>query len=224
MIDSKMITFLSLLALVCLAFLVVVVPVSLWSLVRGKVPTSLQPIREGLAEAALPMAFAVALVTTLGSLWLSQVEKLPPCELCWFQRIFMYPNAIILGIAMFRRDVSVRWYSLPLVVVGAAISTYHYLLERFPDNISYECTSETPCTTVWIWKYHFLSIPGMAWLAFVTIAVLLLLARPAAGRRTPDGTVAAAAGTPGGDDPWPADDRTAPAGADPVTPERELTR
>ncbi|MCZ7628858.1 MAG: disulfide bond formation protein B [Microthrixaceae bacterium] len=167
----------SLLAVLCVAFLVVVVPISLWSLARGRVPTALQPIRDGLAQAALPMAFAVALVTTLGSLWLSEVEKLPPCELCWFQRIFMYPNAIILGIAVFRRDVSVRWYSLPLVVVGAAISTYHYLLERFPDDISYECTTETPCTTVWIWKYHFLSIPGMAWVAFVTIAVLLMLAR-----------------------------------------------
>lgn len=219
-----MITFLSLLALLCVAFLVVVVPVSLWCLARRRVPPSLQPIREGLGQAALPMAFAVALVTTLGSLWLSEVEKLPPCELCWFQRIFMYPNAIILGIAMFRRDVAVRWYSLPLVVIGAGISTYHYLLERFPDDISYECTSDTPCTTVWIWKYHFLSIPGMAWLAFVTIAVLLLLARPAAGRRGATGSVEADTDDDHDLVARPADDRTAPSGAHPATPERELTR
>lgn len=172
-----MITFLSLLALLCLAFLVSVAVLSVWRLATGRLPSPIGEVREGIGQAALWMAFAVAATTTFGSLWLSEVEKLPPCLFCWYQRIAMYPNAVILGIAAFRRDVSVRWYSLPLVVIGAGLSTYHYLLERFPDSVATACTDDTPCTTVWIWKYHFMSIPAMAWLAFVTIAVLLLLAR-----------------------------------------------
>lgn len=188
MIDSDMITFLSLLALLCLAFLVVVVPVSIYSLIRGSVPESLQPVRDGLGQAALWMAFAVAATTTLGSLWLSEVENLPPCYLCWWQRAFMYPQVLLLGVAAPLHWLKVRWISLPMVVVGAGISTYHYLLERFPDDVASSCSTETPCTTVWIWKYHFLSIPGMAWIAFVTIAALLMLARPRARTGAEDTT------------------------------------
>ena len=189
MIDSRMITFLSLLALLCVAFLVVVVPISLWSLIRGRVPESLQPMRDALGQTALWMAFAVAAVTTFGSLWLSEAEKLPPCILCWYQRIAMYPNAVILLVAAIRRDAAVKWYTLPLVLIGASISTWHYLLERFPGSVPKMCTDEVPCETPWIWKYHFLSIPGMAWIAFLTIAVLVLLARPGGARRAADATV-----------------------------------
>jgi disulfide bond formation protein DsbB len=185
MIDSDMITFLSLLALLCVAFLVVVLVVSVVRLVTGSIPASLRPLREGVGQAALWMAFAVAATTTFGSLWLSEAENLPPCYLCWWQRGFMYPQVLLLGVAAPLHWLKVRWISLPMVVVGAGISTYHYLVERFPDDISTACSTETPCSTVWIWKYHFLSIPGMAWIAFVTIGVLLLLARPRAG--TPSG-------------------------------------
>ena len=176
MIDSQMITFVSLLALLCVAFLVVVAVVAVLSLFNRGLPDSLRSTREGLGAAALPMAFAVATVTTAGSLWLSEAEKLPPCYLCWWQRGFMYPQVLILGLALIWPKL--RWVSLPMVLVGAGISTYHYLVERFPDDIASSCSDSTPCTTVWIWKYHFLSIPGMAWVAFVTIAVLILLARP----------------------------------------------
>jgi disulfide bond formation protein DsbB len=182
MIDSKMITFFSLLALLCLAFLVVVLPVSLWSRLRGGVPESLRPLRDALGQTALWMAFAVAAVTTFGSLWLSEAENLPPCILCWYQRICMYPNAVILLVAAIRRDASVKWYSLPLLAIGISISTWHYLLERFPDSAPKVCSEEIPCETVWIWKYHFLSIPAMAWIAFLTIGVLVLLARPGVKR------------------------------------------
>lgn len=172
-----MITFLSLLALLCLAFLVGVLVMSIWRLLAGRLPHQAQVVRDGIGQAALWMAFAVAATTTFGSLWLSEVEKLPPCHLCWLQRYFMYPQAVLLGAAAIGRWYWIRWISITMVVIGAGISTYHYILERFPDDISSSCSTDVPCTTVWIWKYHFLSIPGMAWLAFVTIGVLLLLAR-----------------------------------------------
>jgi disulfide bond formation protein DsbB len=172
-----MITFLSLLALLCLAFLITVAFFSVWRVVTGRLPAPVGEVREGIGQAALWMAFAVAATTTFGSLWLSEVEKLPPCHLCWLQRYFMYPQTLLLGAAAIGRWIWIRWISIPMVLIGAGISTYHYVLERFPDDVASSCSTDVPCTTVWIWKYHFLSIPAMAWLAFVTIAVLLLLAR-----------------------------------------------
>ncbi|MFV0316025.1 MAG: disulfide bond formation protein B [Microthrixaceae bacterium] len=180
MIDSKMITFFSLLAILCLVFLAAVLVMSIWRLVAGRLPANVQMVRDGIGQAALWMAFAVAATATFGSLWLSEVEKFPPCHFCWLQRYFMYPQTLLLGAAAIGRWMWMRWISIPMVVIGAGISTYHYLLQRFPDDVAASCSDDTPCTAVWVWQYHFLSIPGMAWVGFVTIAVLLLLAQRSA--------------------------------------------
>ena len=172
-------TFLALLAVLGLVFLVVVVVLAVVAKLRGGLPEWAVPLREGIGEVALPLAFAVALTTTLGSLYMSEVAKFPPCILCWYQRICMYPLVILTAVAWFRKDAAVKWYALPLVVIGAGISTYHYLIERFPDQVSFSCNTDVPCSTVWIWKFHFLSIPGMAWVGFLLIGTLVLLARPA---------------------------------------------
>ncbi|MEI7887651.1 MAG: disulfide bond formation protein B [Actinomycetes bacterium] len=164
--------------LVCLVFFVI-------ALIHGArtpgmrlaLPDSLAPLRAGVGQVALPLAFAVALTSMLGSLYLSEVAKFPPCELCWFQRIAMYPQVLILGIAALRRDVLVKWYSVPLVLIGLGISIYHYLVERFPATVTFSCTGDIPCSTVWVWKFHFLSIPAMAGIGFSLIAVLVMLAR-----------------------------------------------
>lgn len=171
-------TFLALLAVLGLVFLVVTWSIALVAKARGGLPESLVPLRVAFGELALPLGFAVALTTTLGSLYLSEVAKFPPCELCWFQRICMYPNVALFAVAWWRRDRDVRFYVLPLVVVGAAIATYHYLLERFPDTVSSACSTDIPCETVWVWKFHFLSIPGMAWVGFLLLGTLAVLARP----------------------------------------------
>jgi disulfide bond formation protein DsbB len=183
-------TFFALLAVLGLVFLAVVAVSAVVAAVRGGLPDALVGLREGLGQVALPLAFAVALTTTLGSLYLSEVAKFPPCILCWYQRIAMYPNVVLLGVAALRRDASVKWYVVPLAVIGASISTYHYLLERFPESISAGCSVEVPCDTVWVWKFHFLSIPGMAWVGFLLIATLVLLARPAPRSAAADRTLA----------------------------------
>lgn len=125
---------------------------------------------------ALEMALAVAVVATLGSLYLSEVAHFVPCRLCWYQRIAMYPLVPILAVAVRRNDAGVRFYALPLVAIGGLLSTYHVLLERFPRLEGGVCEAANPCTLVWVRRFGYLTIPTMALSAFAFIAVLLTAA------------------------------------------------
>jgi disulfide bond formation protein DsbB len=136
--------------------------------------------RSFLGEAGLPIAAFVAVVATAGSLYLSEGAHLVPCRLCWYQRCAMYPLAALLVVAVIRRDWSVRPYALTLAVAGPVISTYHYVIERFPGlEIGHGgCDPSNPCTITLVWKFHYISIPFMALSAFVLVATVLLAARP----------------------------------------------
>jgi disulfide bond formation protein DsbB len=140
--------------------------------------------RDALAPNALWFAWIVATVATLGSLYLSEVAHFIPCTLCWYQRIGMYPLPVILGIAAFRRDLGVRRYVVPMAAIAGFISLYHYQLERFPGQGESFCTVQAPCTIVWIWRFHFISIPFMALSAFALIVTLLTLSTPEAAERS----------------------------------------
>ena len=113
--------FFSLLALVALAGSVAVFAVRA---LRGRSATAAQ-IADAIDDAALWIAFLVAATSTAGSLYFSEAANFVPCQLCWFQRIAMYPLALILLVAALRGDRSVRWYAGPLAAGGAVISTYH---------------------------------------------------------------------------------------------------
>lgn len=130
---------------------------------------------DAVSPVALPLAALVAIVATLGSLYYSEVADFPPCRLCWFQRIGMYPLALVLPIAAWRRDRQVRWYAAPLAVVGGAVSIYHMVIERFPSLESGSCDITNPCSTIWVEQLGYLTIPTMALSGFALIALLLVL-------------------------------------------------
>jgi disulfide bond formation protein DsbB len=140
-----------------------------------------------LGPQVLPLALVVALVATLGSLYLSEVAHFEPCRLCWYQRIAMYPLALLLGVAVARRDQGVRPYALTLALAGLPISADHYLVERFPGLEASGCSPDNPCSIVWVWHFHYISIPLMAASAFALIAALLLLVPTAGGASDPAG-------------------------------------
>jgi disulfide bond formation protein DsbB len=137
-------------------------------------------LRALIGSSALPGAFVVATMATLGSLYFSEIVHLEPCRLCWYQRIAMYPLVVILGIAAWRRDDRVFRYAAPIAAIGAAISVYHYLLEWFPWLDSGTCSATVPCTVVWFRELGFVSLPYLALSAFVLIITLVWLARPVA--------------------------------------------
>jgi disulfide bond formation protein DsbB len=111
-----------------------------------------------------------------GSLYFSEVADFIPCTLCWYQRIAMYPLALILAIAAFRGDRGVRFYVVPLASIGAAISTYHYVIEWVPEAETGVCSATIPCSVQWFDPvFGFVSLPFMAFCGFALIMSLVTL-------------------------------------------------
>ncbi|MCM3728318.1 disulfide oxidoreductase [Neobacillus cucumis] len=127
----------------------------------------------------LLLAWLAAIIAALGSLYFSEVMHYIPCMLCWYQRIFMYPLTIILGIAFYRNDQGIYRYVLPLSIIGMLISAYHTLLQKLPYLQQFEmCTTGVPCSKDYINWLGFITIPLLAFIAFTIITVsLLILAR-----------------------------------------------
>ncbi len=129
-----------------------------------------------LTRPALWLAWLVALVATVGSLIYSEVVNFEPCLLCWYQRIAMYPMAVVLLVGAIRREAVVKFYALPLALVGLGISIWHYLIQTFPSLSSgASCDPDVPCSAKYVDVFGFISIPFMAGAGFTLIAVLLLL-------------------------------------------------
>src|SRR3954470_18546308 len=135
----------------------------------------LRSLREALAPLGLPLAWLVAATCMVGSLYFSEVVHLIPCRLCWYQRIGMYPLAVILAIAAVRRDVSVRIYAIPLAALGAAVSIYHVQLERFPTQHTF-CSVEAPCNIPPVEQFGFVTLAVMALCGFAAVIALLAVA------------------------------------------------
>lgn len=133
-------------------------------------------VLDDLAPNALGLAAVVAATSMLGSLYFSEVAGFLPCELCWYQRIAMYPLAPLLGIAAFRGDRRIRPYGYVLAVSGAVIAVYHYAVQRMPDLDSVGCSADNPCSAMWVTEFGFVSIPFMALSGFLAIIVLLMVA------------------------------------------------
>ena len=123
-------------------------------------------------ENALYIAWMQATVATVGSLYFSEIMKLPPCLLCWYQRIFMYPLVVIVGVAILRRDSAWPYTTLPLSITGMAIALYHSLLQWkiLPDAIA-PCQAGISCTTAQIHWLGFITIPFMSLVAFSIITL-----------------------------------------------------
>lgn len=124
---------------------------------------------------AVPFAFLVASVATAGSLFLSEIAGFTPCKLCWYQRIFMYPLPVILGVALLKNDAKqVFKYVLPLAVIGLGIASYHYFIQMFPTVL--ECSDEiASCTARQYARFGFLTIPMMSLTAFYLVTLLSYL-------------------------------------------------
>jgi disulfide bond formation protein DsbB len=157
------------------AVVVVALVLAIAALVSPRARAAVVSLATAVAPQAVLLAWIVATVTTLGSLYYSEHAGFIPCELCWYQRIVMYPLVIVLGVAWLRRDRQVWKTALVFVVIGAPLSLYHWLVERVPAFAeSSSCSITVPCTAPYFEKLGFVTLAWMAMSSFLLIGVLML--------------------------------------------------
>lgn len=130
--------------------------------------------RQAIAEQALGLSAVVAVGATLGSLYFSEVAGFVPCELCWYQRIAMYPLAVLLSLAVASKDSTIQRYVLFVASIGLAIAAYHVQLQLFPDQGSF-CELANPCTASPTKAFGWITIPQMSLVSFALVAALSAL-------------------------------------------------
>jgi disulfide bond formation protein DsbB len=125
------------------------------------------------------IVWCIALLSMVGSLFFSEVMELPPCVLCWYQRIAAYPLVLIVGIGIVLKDPRMKTYALPFAIIGLAISVYHNLLYYgfIPEAIT-PCTEGVPCNAVQLEWLGFITIPLMGLASFLILSAGLILYRP----------------------------------------------
>jgi disulfide bond formation protein DsbB len=134
-------------------------------------------LRQLLEGYELWCVFLVASIATGGSLFFSEIAGFIPCELCWYQRICMYPLSIITLLAALANDRRVARYLLPLPLVGAGVSVYHLLVENGVVEQARACLISAPggCATKWINEFGYVTIPTLALTGFALCFAFLLL-------------------------------------------------
>jgi disulfide bond formation protein DsbB len=167
---------LSVLGVVGQVLVVLMVLVGLLALFGVRGP--LDGIRRLLWGYELWAAFIVAAIATGGSLFFSQIAPFIPCELCWFQRICMYPLSILTLLMAWRGDNRSARYLLPFPIVGACVSVYHLLIENKVIKEPPACVvnSAASCGTKWINEFGYITIPTLALTAFLLLIGFLVLA------------------------------------------------
>lgn len=122
-------------------------------------------------------AWLIATASTLGALFFGEVMKLPPCSLCWYQRIFMFPLALVLPFGLLPFDGKVVRSVLPLAGVGLLLATVHVLIVEgiVPERVV-PCRQGVPCSETVIEFFGFVTIPLLSLAAFAAITVLLIVA------------------------------------------------
>lgn len=117
--------------------------------------------------------WTVSLIATLGSLYFSEVRGYEPCKLCWVQRIFMYPIAIMMTVAYIQKNPRIVITTLVFSIIGGVVSAYHYAIQKvsFLQDSAISC-GPVSCTGVYINWFGFITIPFLALTAFIILTAV----------------------------------------------------
>ena len=124
------------------------------------------------------LAWVIALVAMLGSLYFSEFAGIQPCILCWYQRIAMYPLVAVVGVGILRKDRALWTYALPLSIIGTGVAFYHNLLQwHVISETLAPCTLGVSCVTRTVIALDFITIPLLSLGAFVLITAFMFAYR-----------------------------------------------
>ncbi len=174
MIKEKIANSIELLTLLGSIFVAIFLILFIAMILTGKKSKLYDEIIKYISKNFLALGFIVSTIATLGSLFYSEIMGYNPCLLCWYQRIFMYPQPFLFFIAMVKKDRRmIITNTLLLSVLGAIIAAYHYLgqigimsLETC-DIVGYSAK----CSEFFSLSYGFITIPMMALIAFAMIII-----------------------------------------------------
>lgn len=130
-----------------------------------------------LQKYGLKLAFLVSLAAVLGSIFYSEIAVFAPCNLCWYQRVFMFPLPLVLSLALLRKEKFIAPYALLLAVTGSLIALYHNFIQYggsplIPCSAISDATAA--CTQRFVFEFGFVTIPFMSLSVFILVISLLI--------------------------------------------------
>lgn len=142
----------------------------------------LKQINTYVKDYGIEFSLIITITAIVSSLYYSNIVGFEPCTLCWYQRIFIYPQAILLSVALFRKEKTIIPYSITLAVISSLISAYHYIVQRITDfnsqvSLATPCTLAGNCTSKFVFEYGYITIPLMALTVGISILLLLMISK-----------------------------------------------
>lgn len=138
---------------------------------------TIKKLKGAISDNYVVIILVISSLATAGSLALSEIVNFAPCKLCWYQRIAIYPQTVIAFVALLTNDLRIKKYIIPLSIIGLIIATYHILLQMFPT--AFQCNDEVAkCSAVQFAQYGYITIPVMAFSAFLLIILVSLIKSP----------------------------------------------
>lgn len=137
------------------------------------------PIADLAGKWGIALGFLLTLASAVMSLVYSEIYGVLPCGLCWLQRVFIYSQVVVFGVALFLKDMRAAWYSIWLSIFGAVVALYHHYIQ-ISDSSTLPCpASGGDCGKRFIYEFDYITFPLVAFsmLAFVIILMLLVLER-----------------------------------------------
>lgn len=126
----------------------------------------------------LYLAWAQALAAMFGSLYFSEIMHYPPCSLCWYQRILIYPLVVIVPAGILIKDKKLPIYVLPFTLAGIIMALYHQLLQVgiISEQLA-PCGLGISCKVNYFNLFNIISLPllSLAAFAFITVCMLIFL-------------------------------------------------
>ncbi len=139
--------------------------------------SALRDISDVVVKWGVVAAFALSFIGSALTLYYSEVLGIAPCALCWWQRIFLYPQVLLFAVALWKRDAGVACYSIALSVAGAAFALYHHALQMLP-GAGLPCPASGPsCAQRMLFEFGYITYPLMAVSLFALIIVIMLMVR-----------------------------------------------
>lgn len=121
------------------------------------------------------LQLTISIAALFGSLFFSEVMKFPPCDLCWYQRILLYPVALIVMAGLFWESKEINRYVTPFAWLGLAVAIYHNLVYYKIIQIIVPCSETAPCTAQQLNYLGFITIPLLSLVAFIFLVISNLI-------------------------------------------------